>query len=360
MLQALQPFAKLPAIAILPIDTSQILVLRDYSENVKRMLEMIKKVDVAVPSEYISEVIPIKYALAAEIASALNSLSSGGGGTTVGGGTAGTGTTGSSMAGSRMGIGGMRQLRARRVRQQLRQRLRRLRPIGLSAAEATADPTPRLSRPALAGGCLAPAAASPTGSSASSSAPRTGEIQILGQTKIIADERTNSLLIFASREDMKMIKDIVAKLDVVLAQVLIEAVIIEVSLNKPATWASATCRSPQSTAIGSAASAPINNRNVLSPGQFTGAITSGAGHEPTGCSPGLQLPRLTGRRPGVVGHRAGQRQPRQHSPAPPHSDLPRRAGHAVRRRIAALPERQLLRRRRLRRLRLDPATCRSV
>jgi hypothetical protein len=57
-----------------------------------------------------------------------------------------------------------------------------------------------------------------------------GEIVVLGETKIIADERTNSLLIFASREDMKMIKDIVSKLDVVLAQVLIEAVIIEVTL----------------------------------------------------------------------------------------------------------------------------------
>ena len=57
-----------------------------------------------------------------------------------------------------------------------------------------------------------------------------GEIVVLGQTKMIADERTNSLLIYASREDMKVIKDIIAKLDVVLAQVLIEAVILEVSL----------------------------------------------------------------------------------------------------------------------------------
>ncbi len=61
-------------------------------------------------------------------------------------------------------------------------------------------------------------------------AATSGEIQVLGQTKIIADERTNSLLIFASREDMKQIKEIVAKLDVVLAQVLIEAVVVEVSL----------------------------------------------------------------------------------------------------------------------------------
>src|SRR5204863_5623382 len=62
-------------------------------------------------------------------------------------------------------------------------------------------------------------------------AATSGEIVVLNQTKMIADERTNSLLIYASREDMKTIKDIITKLDVVLAQVLIEAVIIEVTLN---------------------------------------------------------------------------------------------------------------------------------
>src|SRR5262249_10553976 len=88
----------------------QILVLRDYSENVKRMLEMIKKIDVTLPSEYDSEVIPIKYAIASDIANALNSLSSGGGGgTTVGGtgagsaGTAGGGRSGTGFGGSGYG-----------------------------------------------------------------------------------------------------------------------------------------------------------------------------------------------------------------------------------------------------------------
>ena len=41
MVAVLQPFVKIPN-AILPIDTSQMLVLRDYTENVKRMLELIK------------------------------------------------------------------------------------------------------------------------------------------------------------------------------------------------------------------------------------------------------------------------------------------------------------------------------
>ena len=81
MQQTLQAFAKNPA-ALLPVDESQILVIRDYTENVKRMLELIKKIDVPVQSEYDSEVIPIKYAKAGAIADALNSLSSGGGAVT--------------------------------------------------------------------------------------------------------------------------------------------------------------------------------------------------------------------------------------------------------------------------------------
>ena len=58
-----------------------------------------------------------------------------------------------------------------------------------------------------------------------------GEFQILGSVKIIADERTNSLLVFATDQDMVMIKSIIEKLDVVLAQVLIESIILEVSTN---------------------------------------------------------------------------------------------------------------------------------
>src|SRR5208283_934726 len=80
MIPIIQPFAKL-ANSILAIDSNGILVLRDNAENVKRMLQMIDRVDVSVPAEYISEVIPIKYALADDIASALNSLGGTGGGT---------------------------------------------------------------------------------------------------------------------------------------------------------------------------------------------------------------------------------------------------------------------------------------
>jgi Mg-chelatase subunit ChlD len=75
---AIQPLAGISN-SILPIDSSQILVFRDTPENVERMSELVAKVDVAAPAEYVSEVIPIKHGKASDIANALNSLSSKGG-----------------------------------------------------------------------------------------------------------------------------------------------------------------------------------------------------------------------------------------------------------------------------------------
>ena len=223
LVQVLTPFASAGlANGILPIDPSQILVLRDYSENVKRMLEMVKKVDVAVPPEFIQDVIPIKYALASDIANAINTLSTGGGGTSIGS----SGVTGGTTTGSR-GSYGSGMGRTGGLGGTMGGYPGSMNPQGTTTPYGTAQ-----------GGLGGAAQRGGTGSSFTqrlqniiNKAATSGEIQVLGQTKIIADERTNSLLIFASREDMKQIKEIVAKLDVVLAQVLIEAVVIEVSLN---------------------------------------------------------------------------------------------------------------------------------
>ncbi|HEX5218097.1 MAG TPA: secretin N-terminal domain-containing protein [Verrucomicrobiae bacterium] len=204
----LVPFASGTAASpVTPIDSSGILVLRDNVANVKRMLEMIEKIDVAVPSEFVSEVIPIKYAKAEEIATALSSVGGGSGGTVGSRPTGGTTTPGASgFSRQQGGLGGYNQ-------------------PGMNPLQGT-TPTP-----------------TPSGGSAFSQnlqniirrAASSGDLQILGTTKIIADIRSNSLLVFATREDMKVIKDIIAKLDVVLAQVLIETIIMDVSLDN--SWA---------------------------------------------------------------------------------------------------------------------------
>lgn len=55
--------------------------------------------------------------------------------------------------------------------------------------------------------------------------------QLSPNTKILADERTNTLLLMGTRSDLLALRDVIAKVDIMLAQVLIEAVILEVNLN---------------------------------------------------------------------------------------------------------------------------------
>jgi general secretion pathway protein D len=259
MLAVLQPFGKIPG-GILPIDVSQILVLRDYTENVKRMLELIKVIDVAIPSEFVSEVIPIKYAKASDIAAALNSLSSGGGGATMGGGgatgTRGTRTTGMNRTGTTGGYPGQA-----------------MPGMGVQPGAATTTPTgaPGSSFSSRLQNIISRASAS-------------GEIQVLGQTKIISDERTNSLLIYAGKEDMKTIKEIVAKLDIVLAQVLIEAAIISVTLTDSRDLGVSYLEQQPHGGNYFKGLGAINNGNTLSQSPLVSAATNAASSLPSGFS----------------------------------------------------------------------------
>jgi general secretion pathway protein D len=285
MVPVIQPFAKSPN-AILPIDDNGILVLRDNTENVKRMMEMITNVDTVVPAEYISQVIPIKYAMADDIANVLNSLEQSGGGTVSFGQT-----TTPSSAGSRNGIvgssgyggglgggfgggtgfqGGTGQPYGQGYGQN---------GISGQAGQGQSPFANRLqnilnrvqqgNNPGGGGG--------PSGMQQ--------PIQILGQTKIIADERSNSLLIYATKEDMETITNIISKLDVLLAQVLIESVVMEVNLNKQWNYGISVAQNPANNGNVSTAGA-INNgqpfanflQNVTSnswPGSFTSTAPAG-------------------------------------------------------------------------------------
>jgi general secretion pathway protein D len=205
----LQQFAKIPN-SVFPIDSNGILIIRDYAENVKRMLEFVNKVDVVMPEEFVSEVIPIKYAMVDDIANALNSL--GGSSSAIGNATTPSsrgrslGAPGGTGAGTQYQPGGVTQPG-------------QMRPFGTTTGAPGT------------GGTFSQRLQSII-QRASGGGGGQGEIQLMGPTKIIADERSNSLLVYASQQDMKTIKDIVSKLDVLLPQVLIESVIMEVTLNK--------------------------------------------------------------------------------------------------------------------------------
>jgi general secretion pathway protein D len=217
MVPILVPFAKL-ANSIIPIDSNGILVLRDNAENVKRMLEMINQVDVSVPEEFISEVIPIKYAMVDDIANALNSL--GGSSSAIGGSAAtpGSRTSGPGVVGGNFQNNGYNQQNQPRT----------------FGSNPNGTPTSGNSFSQRLQQIIQRA-----------STDTSGQIQILGQTKIIADERANSLLVFASQQDMATIKDIVSKLDVLLSQVLIESVIMDVSLAKTLNYGVSVAQNPK-------------------------------------------------------------------------------------------------------------------
>ena len=252
MMPLITPFAKLPN-SIFPIDDNGILVIRDYAENVKRMLEMIEQVDVSVPTEYISEVIPIRYAKVEEIASALNSLGGSGGGATVsiGGSTSGgqiSGFSGGRTSAMGGGMGGMGGIGGNNYQSggmgggtsAFGGNRTGMGGIGGTAANPNGTPTggstfaQRLNN-------IVNRASSPTGGGGGGQ----DQIQLFGQTKIIPNESSSSLLVFATRQDMAMITNIIAKLDVPLAQVLIEAIIMDVTLGSTFNFGVSAQQNPQ-------------------------------------------------------------------------------------------------------------------
>ncbi len=60
--------------------------------------------------------------------------------------------------------------------------------------------------------------------------------QLSANTKILADKRTNTLLLMGTKSDIAALEDVIQKVDIMLAQVLIEAVILEVNLNNNTSY----------------------------------------------------------------------------------------------------------------------------
>ncbi len=255
MQQIIAPFAKIPN-SILPIDSNGILVLRDNAENVKRMLEMIDRIDVSVPDEIVSEVIPIRYAEAADIATALNSL--GGSGTSAvsfGGSSSSStinglrgGTSGgiNSMSGA-SGINGLNSGFGGGARPYAASTTR----LGSTMGGLNGTPTSGSTFQSRLQNIINRATGASSGGGGSQD-----QIQIFGETKIIADQRSNSLLVFANRADMERIKEVVSKLDVLLSQVLIESIIMDVGLGNTLTAGVSAKQNPKQ----------FNNSNVAGGG----------------------------------------------------------------------------------------------
>ena len=197
----LTPMAK-NAAGIVALDVSKTLVLRDNSSNIKRMLELLERIDIKPEEDYKLKVIPIRYGKVEEIYATMQDLITGSGGS----------RPSSSSSSSRTS------------------------PTSRTSSGRTGSSSSRSSSSSRG---VRPMQASSSGSSSNSFRNRLqgivnraagGDIQILENARIIPDYRSNSLIIFANDADMVKIDEIVTHVDSLLAQVLIEAIIVNVTL----------------------------------------------------------------------------------------------------------------------------------
>ncbi len=270
--QLLAGFAQIPN-GLLAIDSTQTLVLRDYPANVKRMSEIIEQVDVEVENDYKLEVIPIRFGKVDDIYDTMSSLIGGGGATGAAGGAAVARTTGSSRStrgssrfggfggssgmggyggygGSGYGGGGYRS-------------------GGYYPQQVAATPV-TAARPVTPGSTFNQRFAQILNRAGQQGQP----VQLLQDAKIVPDERANSLIVFASKADMKMITNVVAKVDTLQAQVLIEAIIMDVQLSDDYSLGVSMLMHPQQTGDLTSVGASQNGQSFIS--SLTN-FTSGSG-----------------------------------------------------------------------------------
>ncbi len=194
----LTPMAK-NAAGIVALDVSKTLVLRDNSSNIKRMLELLERIDIKPEEDYKLKVIPIRYGKVEEIYATMQDLITGSSSPRQS--PSGTSRT-SGRTSSSQGSTGRTSSSRGSVR-------------SLQNRPPTSSSTSNSFRNRLQG--IVNRAAG-------------GDIQILENARIIPDYRSNSLIVFANVEDMAKIDEIVGHVDNLLAQVLIEAIIVNVTL----------------------------------------------------------------------------------------------------------------------------------
>jgi general secretion pathway protein D len=263
-------FSKTPG-GIVPIDSSMILVLRDYSSNVKRMRELIERVDVQPESHYVLEVIPIKYGKVIDFFTTMNALVGGSAGIGLGTGIGTTGTRATlPTTGGARGIGGTGT-----------------RGIGTTGGRTTGGFQSGAQR-----GIVQPyQAAVPTPAAPGqttfqqrlqqivSRAAGDDPVELLSDARIVPDERSNSLIVYANRQDMTMITNIVSKVDVLLAQVLIEGIVMAVNLGDEQEVGVSWLQRPRQFGSDFAGAGLINSGNP-----FLSALTNFPSGQPSGFS----------------------------------------------------------------------------
>ena len=250
---------------IVALESTKTIVLRDYQANVKRMLEVLQKIDVHVEDDFTLEVIPIKYGKVEEIYATLSSVIGGGGGgagqgrqspnsnrrqTTRSSSTRSSASYGNSGGGIGGGGGGgyggynYNSFEPQPVGSvgngggpgalnygSFEPQQSSITPVGGAAGRTGAGFQQRLNGVNRASG-----AAGAGGAFA----------QLLETTTITPDERSNSLIVYGTKKDIAKLKEVIAKVDTLQAQVMIEGIIMEVSLTDGLNYGLSAGQQPKS------------------------------------------------------------------------------------------------------------------
>ena len=284
---------------LIPIDSTQILIIHDYAVNIKQMLQVIEKIDIEPELDYSLEVIPIRYGKVGELYNTMAALISGGGaaaGTGTGAGNTGSGFNsgfggginsgfGGGMGGFGGGLGGRSSSFGRSS----------MGGFGGGYGSSFGGGFGGGYRPFQASTPVAVNRSSTTSNRSSfqdrlrqvidRAADGEEEIELLANARIVPDERSNSLLIFANKQDLTMITNMVSKVDVLLAQVLIEAIVLEVGIGDDQTVGVSMAQNPKNSGKFTYGGAMSNNSNLDTGSNYLGGTsTNGFGGLPGGFS----------------------------------------------------------------------------
>ncbi|MBG86905.1 MAG: hypothetical protein CMO80_08405 [Verrucomicrobiales bacterium] len=272
VLDVIQKFSKIAG-GLIPIESNHTIVIRDYAANIKRMLELVEQLDVPAPAnEQIFEVIPIKYAPVEELANVLGSFTASGSssGVSASNGSSASRTGSSSRSSfSNRGGGGFNNTPSfnRGGGSSFNNsNVRRFQSTAPRQVSSTRIPTPGTASSAFRQRLNQIAQSV---NSANDNEPE----PLLGNAIISYYERSNSLLVLATREEMVMVRELIEKLDVVQPQVLIEAVIMDVSLRDGLEWGVNILQRNTNERNNNSIGGSFKNSGAVGAGMFTNLLS---------------------------------------------------------------------------------------
>ncbi|MDE2713020.1 MAG: hypothetical protein OSB74_01500 [Verrucomicrobiota bacterium] len=207
--ELLVAFAKSPQ-AVTAVESTGTIVLRDFSNNVRRMLDMLEYIDVEEINDQEIAVVKIKYALSADIAQVIGSYTANGPTSQRPATNTRPGSTGTTSRGGTTSRTGSTRFDS-----------------GLQPATTSTRSSGSNTRGGLQqrlSQVVQGAAVSGTGGA------------ILGETSIISWERGNEVIIVGNPAQVLQAKALIDKLDRVQPQVLIESIIMDVALGDDSTF----------------------------------------------------------------------------------------------------------------------------